>query len=165
MVAEPGPKMRLPSFLRSRVVRQSTALTHKNFLIFYKSPITTILRALIFPIAVALVLCLLKHVLATIHDASGTPAGIASSPKPLKDINTALDDAPGERLVFVRNGFDDVDTAINGVLEKIGSRGHKVLNHPNELFNECPQTLDSTSDCFAAVIFTNSNATNVDYIM
>jgi ATP-binding cassette subfamily A (ABC1) protein 3 len=158
--------MKPPNFLRSRIVRQSIALTRKNFLIFYKSPITTIIRALIFPIVVALVLTLLKYVLAT-SGTSSSQDGTASSANALRDIASALDTAPGLKLVFVRNGLDTsvIDPVINGVIGEIGNRGSSILDDPNDLFNECPQSLNGRSDCFAAVIFTNFNATNVDYIM
>ena len=160
--------MKSPSFLRSRVIRQTITLTRKNFLIFSKSPITTLLRALIFPVAVAVVLSILKQTLARTQTDFGYVSGIASSSKSIKDLSSALDTGAGLKLVFVRNGVDKtvVDPLINSVREEIGGRTHtSTIDDPDTLFNECPQSLAGRSDCFAAVIFTSFNRTNVDYIM
>lgn len=165
MNVESVAKMQLPGFLRSRILRQSTALTRKNFLIFYKTPIATIVRALLFPIAVTLVLCLLKHILGSSNAGSSYTPGIASSAEPLKDLASALDTAPGHKLVFVRNGVKDLEYVINGVVGSIGERKHLVVDDPEDLFHLCQPDLSGASDCFAAIIFTASNDTNVDYIM
>jgi ATP-binding cassette subfamily A (ABC1) protein 3 len=158
---------KLPLFIsRGRKRRQTIALTKKNLLIFYKSPITTIIRALLLPLAVALVLCYLKDILSKIS-IYNSPEGFASSSKPIKDLGDAV--GSEQKLVFVRNGIksSDIDPVINGILSENGMDGtrHNIVDDPNDLFDICPQSLAGTSDCFAAVIFTNWNSSNVDYII
>ena len=89
-----------------RIYHQSLTLTYKNLLIFYKAPISTLLRALIFPIAVTVVLCLLKNLDANSPNKNRGPSGaMASTATPIMDLGTALATAPSNKLVFVRNGM------------------------------------------------------------
>ena len=91
-----------------RIYRQTLTLIYKNLLIFYKTPIATILRALIFPIVFTVVMCKLQN----IADFSGgtpyygeTDGTIASQSTPVQDLNVALTAGRSQRLVFVRNGM------------------------------------------------------------
>ena len=147
-----------------RIARQTITLTKKNFLIFWKAPISTILRALVFPIGVTLVFCLLRNIGDTTYNGPDNPSyGIASSPFPIKGLNDAITSAPAKRIVFVRNGVPDIDTAITGIVAEIGSTDHRVVDDPNDLFELCKQSLAGNSDCFAAVMFESSNATTIEY--
>lgn len=59
---------------------------------------------------------------------------------------------------------DDVNPIINGVLqEQENGLDIRVTDEVNDLFDLCKQSLFGTSDCFAAVIFTAVNSTNVEY--
>jgi ATP-binding cassette subfamily A (ABC1) protein 3 len=70
-------------------------------------------------------------------------------------------------LVFVRNGISN-DTYIpvyDGIRQQTGMQDVDLysVDDPNDLFELCKQSLQGSSNCFAAVVFTLSNTTNVDY--
>ncbi|TVY21041.1 hypothetical protein LARI1_G001238 [Lachnellula arida] len=74
----------------------------KNFLIIYKTPISLILRALVFPIVVALIFNFLKHI-GESGSSYDEPFGISATSFPVKDLPDAMKAASKHRLVFVRN--------------------------------------------------------------
>ncbi|TVY46029.1 ABC transporter A family member [Lachnellula subtilissima] len=149
-----------------RIYRQTLTLTYKNFLIFYKTPISLILRALVFPIAVTLIFSFLKHI-GESGSSYDDPFGISATSFPVKDLPDAMKAASKQKLAFVRNGISNetLGPIIDGVLEQSGMnsmQGHSV-DDPNDLFFLCQQSTQGTSDCFAAVIFLASNNTMVEY--
>jgi len=92
-----------------RIYRQTLTLIYKNLLIFYKTPIATLLRALIFPVVFTIIMCKLQNV----ADFSGSSpytgastGSIASQSTPIQDLDVALKAAHSQRLVFVRNGIN-----------------------------------------------------------
>lgn len=146
-----------------RVLQQTAALTQKNLLTFYKTPVTSVIRALVLPVIIALILSYLQEILATkTGQRDGT--GDVTTPWPIKTLAEALMAAPELKLVFVRNGLL-VNPLIDSVTLEIGQSKHVTVDDPNDLFLTCLQSLQGTSDCFAAVIFTTWNQTNVEYIL
>ena len=151
-----------------RIYRQTLTLIYKNFLIFYKAPISTLIRALIFPIALTIIFCELKHIQAS-SSSYGNLNGISKVSYPIKDLVDAATATSTHRLVFVRNGIsnDSLGPVIEGILQQPGmdKLDTQVTDNPDDLFEMCHQTLQGTSECFAAVIFTSFNETNVEYII
>ncbi|RDL30175.1 uncharacterized protein BP5553_10453 [Venustampulla echinocandica] len=150
-----------------RIYRQTLILTQKNLLLFYKSPIATIFRALVFPIAVTLLFCYLQDVGSEGSSYSSKVGGISTSTFPVKDLSDAIGSARGKKLVFIRNGIapDSTDPVIQGILQQPGmeSVATDTGDHPDDLFDLCKQSTKGHSDCFAAVVFQASNETTVEY--
>lgn len=150
-----------------RIYRQTRTLIYKNLLIFYKAPISTITRALIFPIILTIVLCELIHLNASSPYNTIDTGAIANSATPIKDLDVALKSSPSQKLVFVRNGISNETFAsiVNGIIQQPGMQGlgPHVIDDPNDLYDLCKQSLQGTSNCFAAVIFISFNETNVEY--
>jgi len=151
-----------------RIYRQTITLIYKNLLISFKAPIATICRALIFPIAVTLIFCFLKHIGVTGGYSFDTSNyGIANTSTSIKDLGDAIISSPSWRLVFVRNGISNTTLGpiIEGVLNQPGMEGVDGLSvdDPNDLFDVCRQSLEGSSDCFAAIVFLSFNETTVDY--
>lgn len=154
---------------RRRFRRQTTTLIYKNFLIFYKAPVATILRALLLPIAFTLILCFLKNISNTATSYKAESNGIASHASPIQNLSDAINSSAQQRIVFVRNGVanETLNPVINGILQQGGmeSLDAHVVNDPDDLFTLCQQSLEGTSLCFASVIFKAINETTVDYII
>lgn len=149
-----------------RIYRQTLTLVYKNFLIFYKSPISLVLRALVFPIVVTIIFSELKH-LGETGSGNEPDWAISQTSFPVKDLSDAMSDASKNTLVFVRNGitnetFGPVVDGITG-LPGMSSKQNHVVDDPNDLFDLCEQTTSGSSDCFAAVIFNAANDTTVEY--
>lgn len=96
--------------------------------------------------------------------------GIATSSTPIKDLGIAINALPhdiGKRLVFVRNGISNTTLGpiIEGILNEPTMKGVEGLSvdDPNDLFTLCRQTLAGSSNCYAAVLFSSFNETNVEY--
>jgi ATP-binding cassette subfamily A (ABC1) protein 3 len=108
-----------PSAYRSswqRIYRQTLTLIYKNLLIFYKTPISTIGRALVFPIVFTVIMCELRNIT---RGAPAISAGIASSSTPIQDLDVALKaGGRSDRLVFVRNGMY-LELCGNGLVQRI----------------------------------------------
>ncbi|PVH82385.1 hypothetical protein DL98DRAFT_619648, partial [Cadophora sp. DSE1049] len=149
-----------------RIYLQTITLTHKNLLIFYKAPIVTFVRAFLFPLAVTLIFSFLIHLNDT-SSSSSSNYGISKVSHPVRSLADAIHTSPSRKLVFVKNGLsnDSLDPIIAGVLREPGLEDvdSMVFNDPNALFDVCKQSTSGSSDCFAAVIFTALNETNVDY--
>ncbi|KAL5322650.1 hypothetical protein ACEPPN_010624 [Leptodophora sp. 'Broadleaf-Isolate-01'] len=151
-----------------RIYLQTITLSHKNMLIFYKAPIVTFIRAFLFPLVVTLVFSFLVHLNVT-SDSSydSSLMGISLVSHPIPSLADAINAAPTHKLVFVKNGFanESLDPIISGVLHEPGMQDVNtiVINDPIDLFDICKQSTKGASDCFAAVIFTAFNETNVDY--
>jgi ATP-binding cassette subfamily A (ABC1) protein 3 len=152
-----------------RITRQTITLTKKNYLLYKKAWIATILRALIFPIAVTLVLCLLRDIgdESTSYRSDVPEYGIAPSTFPVQDLTDAIKASSSQKLVFVRNGVSgaDVNPAIAGIISRLQGIETHVVDDPNDLFDLCRQSLAGYSDCFAAVLFQSSNETAIEYII
>jgi ATP-binding cassette subfamily A (ABC1) protein 3 len=154
-----------------RIYRQTITLTYKNLLIAFKAPIATVCRALIFPIVVTLIFCFLRHIGVTQgYKPDVASWGIATSSTPIKDLGTAINALPhdiGKRLVFVRNGISNTTLGpiIEGILNEPTMKGVEGLSvdDPSDLFTLCRQTLAGSSNCYAAVLFSSFNETNVEY--
>jgi ATP-binding cassette subfamily A (ABC1) protein 3 len=150
-----------------RIYRQTIALVYKNLLIFYKAPVSTILRTLIFPIVLTVVLCELIHIDASSPYNSGSDGEIANSPSPVKGLGLAIKSSSSQRLVFVRNGLssNDIDPIIDGIVQQPGMGGldTHITDDPDDLFTLCKQSLGGRSTCFAAVIFLSLNNTDISY--
>jgi ATP-binding cassette subfamily A (ABC1) protein 3 len=150
--------------------RQTWVLMQKNLRIYARSPLTTLVRALIFPILATILLCLSKQLGETDLIAGFVDkSGIATSSQPIKALADAISATSNQKLVFVRNGVAAgyVDPIIDGVMVQpnMENKTHVVLDDPSNLFLECQQTLRGLSNCFAAVIFTSYNNTNAEYII
>jgi hypothetical protein len=153
-----------------RIYRQTITLIYKNLLIFYTAPFSAFCRALLFPVAVAIIFSFLKHINTSGSSYTDTSNyGIANSSTPVKGIGEAIALSSSQKLVFVRNGISNGTLApiIEGILEAPGMQNIESysIDDPNDLFDLCRQSLQGYSDCFAAVIFTSSNDTNVEYII
>jgi ATP-binding cassette subfamily A (ABC1) protein 3 len=150
-----------------RITRQTITLTKKNFLLYRKAWITTILRAVVFPIAVTLVFCLLRNIGEQTYYGSDTPNyGIAPTTYPVPALWDALNSSPSRRLVFVRNGVsgNDIDRVVVGINRALpGPIDTHEIDDPDGLFDLCQQSLAGHSDCFAAIIFQSSNETTIEY--
>jgi hypothetical protein len=175
-IAEPAIDINEMSSVRPppqwrRIYRQTITLTYKNLLIAFKAPIATVCRALIFPIVVTLIFCFLRHIGVTQgYKPDVASWGIATSSTPIKDLGTAINALPhdiGKRLVFVRNGISNTTLGpiIEGILNEPTMKGVEGLSvdDPNDLFTLCRQTLAGSSNCYAAVLFSSFNETNVEY--
>ncbi|KFY06843.1 hypothetical protein V492_07693 [Pseudogymnoascus sp. VKM F-4246] len=149
-----------------RICRQTIALVQKNFLIFYTSPTSTAIRALIFPLIVTLVLCYLKY-LGAIGAPPADDSGIATSSTPVKDLADAMNGVSKRKLVFVLNGTTsgDVEPVLNGIsaLPGMQDMNLEIINDGNGLYDACRQTLEGQSECYGGVIFSTFNKTNVEY--
>ncbi|OBT78091.1 hypothetical protein VF21_02752 [Pseudogymnoascus sp. 05NY08] len=148
-----------------RISRQTIALVQKNFLIFYTSPTSTVIRALIFPLIVTVVLCYLKYLGRIVLSADDY--GIATSSTPVKDLADAMNGVSKQKLVFVLNGTTsgDVEPVLNGILALPGMQNMnlEIINDGNGLYDACKQTLKGQSECYGGVIFSVFNETNVEY--
>lgn len=148
-----------------RISRQTIALVQKNFLIFYTSPTSTVIRALIFPLIVTLVLCYLKYLVAIASSADDY--GVATSSTPIKDLADAMIGVSKRKLVFVLNGTTsgDVEPVLNGILALPGMQNMnlEIIDDGNDLYDACKQTLKGQSECYGGVIFSIFNETNVEY--
>ncbi|KAG4433383.1 hypothetical protein IFR05_011143 [Cadophora sp. M221] len=152
----------LPS---ERIRRQTLALTYKNFLIFSRSPFATVFRALLFPVILTLFLCFMDRLWTS--SASSGNGGVASDAVQIRTIQQVMDDVQMRQLAIVRNGITDpdLDRIINSTVASFPPGRYVVLDNVDDLFDNCEQTLKGYSPCFASIIFTAFNATNVDYII
>lgn len=149
-----------------RIYRQTLVLIHKNLLILGKAWITTICRALLFPIAVAVIFSVLKHISAMESSFDVGNYGIATSSTPVKSLSDAIAATSKSKIVFVRNGIAEADLSpfYEPVITSLGSAVEThVVDDPNDLFTLCKQALSGSSDCFAAVLFLTFNQTDVEY--
>ncbi|KAE8454159.1 hypothetical protein EG329_005084 [Mollisiaceae sp. DMI_Dod_QoI] len=151
-----------------RIYSQTITLIYKNILIFSKAPVSTLLRALIFPLAVTLIFSFLIHLGASPSSNTDTSNyGIATSATPIRDLADAMDSVSMNKLVFIRNGIsnDSIGPLVRGISEQSGMHSVEIhnVNDTNDLLDLCKQSLQGSSDCYAAVIFLSFNETNVDY--
>ncbi|KAK0121853.1 hypothetical protein ONS95_010132 [Cadophora gregata] len=149
-----------------RIYLQTITLMQKNLLIFYKAPIVTFIRAFLFPLVVTLIFSFLVH-LNTSSRSDSNLYGISKVSHPVRSLADAIHATPLRKLVFIKNGLanDTLDPIIDGILREPGMEhiDSLVFNDPNTLFDVCKQSTFGSSNCFAAVIFTALNETNVDY--
>ncbi|KAJ6134844.1 hypothetical protein N7512_000004 [Penicillium capsulatum] len=148
-----------------RAVRQSRTLTWKNLLVFYKSPVASLIKALLVPIAVTIVFCFLKEIQAT-NDGSN---GISHTGRPVMALSDAMAASSSHRLVVATNGIHD--TRLNDTVAALsrdpgmGAFDLQLVDSPDSLFDRCKQSIHGTSQCFAAVVFTAFNDTHADYVL
>src|SRR5205085_280764 len=88
-----------------RIYRQTLTLISKNLLLYYRKPLTTLIRALIVPIGLTLILCYLKNISAQNENLG--PSGFNNSPAPIYGLVQSINAASSHRLVFVTNGIND----------------------------------------------------------
>src|ERR1700733_7191980 len=89
-----------------RIYRQTLILIYKNLLIFYGAPISTLARAVVFPIVFTTVMCVLQNVNpSSLQDSINADGTISPSPSPIQDLGVAIRSSSSQRLVFVRNGM------------------------------------------------------------
>lgn len=148
-----------------RSIRQTWVLTWKNLLVFYKSPIASVIKALLIPIAITIIFCFLKEIK---NDNEGSN-GFSSSGRPILGLPDAMAASSSQRLVVATNGIQDVqlNRTIAAFFQDsgMGKFDPWLVDNPSELFHLCKQSIHGTSDCFASVIFTAFNDTNADYIV
>ncbi|KAH9210733.1 ABC transporter-like protein [Leptodontidium sp. 2 PMI_412] len=148
-----------------RIRRQTLALTYKNFLIFSRSPFAIVFRTLLFPIILTLFLCFMDR-LWTSSPSSGN-GGVAPDALQIKTTQQVMDDVQMRQLAIVRNGITDpdLDRIIDSTVAWLPSGRYFVIDNVDDLFDSCQQTLKGYSVCFASIIFTSFNSTNIDYII
>jgi ATP-binding cassette subfamily A (ABC1) protein 3 len=150
-----------------RITRQTITLTKKNLLLYRKAWISTLLRAVIFPIAVTLVFCLLRNIGEENYSYGDSPNyGIAPTTFPVADLSESIKSTSSQKLVFVHNGVSGTDIS-RAIADISGSLPPPIqtyeVDDPSDLFDLCQQSLQGYSDCFAAVIFQTSNETTIEY--
>ncbi|KAJ5587579.1 uncharacterized protein N7459_003344 [Penicillium hispanicum] len=148
-----------------RISRQTGILTWKNLLVFYKSPIASVIKALLVPIAVTIVFCFLKNLKAD----SGSSDGLSHTGRPVMALPDAIAASSSERLVVATNGIHDtqLNNTITALFQDPGMNAFdlQLVDNPDALFDRCKQSIYGTSQCFAAVVFTAFNGTHADYIV
>ncbi|KAK6598059.1 ABC transporter [Botrytis cinerea] len=150
---------------RERVRRQTLALIEKNFLLFLRSPWATLFRALILPIFFTAIIC--SGGKFSNAGSTSEAGGIADSSQQIKSLKQALDDVPLTKLVLCTNGLNgtELNPIIETAVQGISLDRWFITDEVDDLYYDCRQSLTGISNCFAAVIFTSINATNVDYII
>lgn len=156
--------MATPSDIR-RISRQTLTLIHKNLLVAWKKPFSTILRTFLVPIALTLIFCFLKHI--SPPSVNVGPTGFSNETSLILGLEEAAKRESYTRIAFVTNGIEDpaLDRLIQGVISGPGMQDidTKTVNNATDIYDVCPQTIQGAGKCFAAVIFTSFNETNVDY--
>lgn len=147
-----------------RVCQQIWGLTVKNSLVFSKSPLVSLFRALLLPVAITVVLCFLKY----IKTADNDRTGISYYGAPVLELPAAISTSPSNRLVISLNGIED--QTLNDTIHAIRDESSmsqfdiQIIDEPNALYDVCRQSIQGTSECFAAVIFTAFDENNAEYI-
>ncbi|PQE06676.1 hypothetical protein CJF30_00008578 [Rutstroemia sp. NJR-2017a BBW] len=151
---------------RERVSRQTIALCRKNLLLFYRSPFSTVFRALVLPIFFTVILSSVNK-FTGIGSISREDGGFASASQPIKTLWEAMEGVPLKKLVLCRNGFSgpEVDDIFNSTAKDLSLDRYIVIDDADDLIYRCRQSLSGISDCVAAVILISVNATNVEYII
>ncbi|KAE8392439.1 hypothetical protein BDV23DRAFT_181593 [Aspergillus alliaceus] len=149
-----------------RIYHQTLTLTYKNLLVFYKSPIVTLLRALILPVALTLIFCLLKNIKNPNDD---DHYGISQDGALVMDLPVAISNAPSQRLVFALNGIrnNELNDTVKSIMADPKMKGFdtQLVDDPEMLFDVCKQSIYGSSDCFASVIFTAFDEARAEYII
>jgi ATP-binding cassette subfamily A (ABC1) protein 3 len=116
---------------------------------------------------VALIFSFLIHLGTTSSGINTSNYGIAQSSTPLRDLGVAIDNTSTNKLVFVRNGIsnESIDPIVQGISQQSDMHGVEIhnVNDVDDLFDLCKQSVQGSSDCYAAVIFMSLNDTNVEY--
>jgi hypothetical protein len=136
---------------------QTITLTHRNLLVAFKRHlISTILYALVLPVAFTIFLVYAKNLLVP---SAKFGIGITS---PVRSLFNALSDTTGGRdtVVFVNSGFQggDIDWVIQAVVAPIKSTKNNIilLSQESQLPGVCPSSLRGVSVCYGAVVFWSS---------
>ncbi|CAI6101462.1 unnamed protein product [Clonostachys chloroleuca] len=138
-------------------LRQVWALTIKDLRIVLFGPwISTLIRALLFPILFVVFLCYSKNLFF-----APTEQGIGQ-PHKVRSLADGLSNASGgrEQLVFVDNGFraGEIEHVISSLVASINSTEIEinVLKSEPELLAQCQSASSGTSKCIAAATFHSS---------
>jgi ATP-binding cassette subfamily A (ABC1) protein 3 len=133
------------------LIRQTWALTKKTLIIaVIRNWISTILRALILPIAFLVLLLNIKNLIL------GYGQYGVGSPVPVESLADAI---PGsKKLVFIQPpGLgSDVARVVDQISSSLSGKQIVHLTDPNDLLTTCRQSLHGDSDCFGAVVFNDS---------
>lgn len=136
--------------------RQTKALVKKTYLLLLRKWTSTLVRALLVPVAVMVFLSYAKYLFFPPQSYGlGEPAPI----RPLKD---TIDG----KLVFVRNTMrEKADFYISRLVktEGLSSAETVTVNHQGDLAAACPMNLQGTSSCYAAVMFYGPYTTYTEY--
>ncbi|KAI9830338.1 MAG: hypothetical protein M1819_005719 [Sarea resinae] len=139
------------------ILRQTWTLTAKTLrIVLVRHAFTTILRALLLPIAFFIFLAYAKNLFVP-------PAtyGIGH-PSPVKNLTEILKSHPGgrDRIAFVNSGFTggNIERIINIVSAPAKDAGFEVqiLAREEELLTACHSSLRGVSRCFGAAVFYSS---------
>jgi ATP-binding cassette, subfamily A (ABC1), member 3 len=136
-------------------IRQTWALTRKTLLIVVvRHWVSTIVRALILPIAFLVLLLNIKNFL----DGNNTYG--VGSPAPVQSLKAAIPDS--RKLVFVQTAGLGADAAIavDTIANPLRATKQLVfLTDEDDLLTTCKENLRGISDCFAAVVINDSPLT------
>ncbi|KAJ5093890.1 hypothetical protein N7456_009751 [Penicillium angulare] len=150
----------------NRIIRQTGTLTWKNLLVFYKSPIASVIKAILVPIIVTLVFSFLKDIKSS---GAGTPYDFSHTGREVLALSDAMAAASSQRLVVATNGIHDtqLNNSINAIFQESGMSQFdlELVDSPNVIFDSCKQSIHGTSLCFAAVVFTAFNSTHAEYVV
>ncbi|KAK6532023.1 hypothetical protein TWF694_003186 [Orbilia ellipsospora] len=144
--------------------RQIWALCHKNLKLFLRRPLVMLFRVLLAPIIIAVILAEFKHIGSAVG--FGNDNGGVADLRPIKSVASALENQQDTKIVFARNGFDNVvDPIIDRFTARTGAKNVVRVGNSTDIMANCRINLAGASDCFAAIIFNNANGTLVDYII
>ena len=150
----------------ARIYRQTLTLIYKNFLIFYTSPVSTLVRALLFPLIATAILCSLKHI-QNVSSRSSADTGFSDNTFRIRNLSTSMNELGKTKIAFVLNGTSSaiVEPVVAGLKKLNGMENMNlvVVQKTEELFDQCKQSVVSRSECYAAVIFESLDDKNVIY--
>lgn len=138
------------------VARQTRALTEKNLrIVVLKHPISTLLRAVLIPVAFMVLLSNIKNFLIAKNGFS------VGSPQLVQNLSSNI--LENKKVVFVQP--DGLGTDVGDVIRTLADPLREADKHlvfltdPNDLLTTCQESLQGLSDCFAAVVFNDSPLT------
>ncbi|RYP82300.1 hypothetical protein DL769_001702 [Monosporascus sp. CRB-8-3] len=130
--------------------RQTWALIRKNFLIIVaRSWLSTVIRSLIFPIALLVVLLEIQN-----FSSTGNAYGFGSPNK----IPPLADSVNDKKLVFVNSPElgPDFPPVFEKIVGPLGADAVLQLDNEGEIERTCPVDYDGNSPCHAVVLFNDS---------
>jgi len=141
------------------VVRQTTTLIKKTYLLLRRKWFTTLIRCLLVPVGVMVFLSYAKYLFFPPQS-----YGFGDI-EPIRDLKSAIDSSGG-KLVFVRAG-NRTDLYINRVIQNEGLTGTITVDSMDEITSICLMNLEGSSSCYGVVVFNGwylwSDRTQVDY--
>ncbi|KAF8539799.1 hypothetical protein BDD12DRAFT_736325 [Trichophaea hybrida] len=141
------------------VIRQTTALIKKTYLLLRRKWFSTLIRCLLVPVGVMIFLSYAKYLFFP-------PQTFGfGDVLPIRNLKDAIDSSGG-KLVFVRAG-NATDIYINRVIENEGLTGTIAVDSMEEITSLCLMNLLGSSNCYAVVVFNKwtewSDRIQVDY--